>query len=170
MRVAVVGCGAMGAASAVRLWERGAGGAWSGPLVQEAFPMGRELEAASKQQLLTLTGLLMLGKPDAESVLASQAAAKDHGLEISLLDATELRRRYPGHIVADGEVAVFDPQAGFLRLEATMSALLAGPEVRANTLVTRVEPAKDGVEVATAGGAEKFDAAVIATGAWMREL
>ena len=199
MRVAVIGCGAMGAASAWRLQKRGAEvvcfdrfspphdigsthgesrvtrtayieGSWYVPLLQETFPMWHELEAESKQQLLTLTGLLMIGKPDAESVIASQAAARDHGLDVRLLDASELRRRYPGHIVADDEVAVFDPQAGFLRLEATMSALLAGLDVRGNTQVTRVEPKDAGVEVATADGVEMFDAAVIATGAWLREL
>ncbi|HET7467345.1 MAG TPA: N-methyl-L-tryptophan oxidase [Candidatus Dormibacteraeota bacterium] len=199
MKVAVIGCGAMGAATGWRLQKRGAEvvcfdrfspphdlgsthgesratrtayieGAWYVPLLQETFPMWRELEAESRQQLLTLNGLLMLGTAKSESVIASQAAAREHGLEIRLLDATELRRRYPGHIVADNEVAVFDPQAGFLRLEATMSAMIQGLEVRRNTRVTRVTPKATGVEVETASGAETFDAAVVATGSWMHEL
>src|SRR6266567_4100271 len=156
MRVAVVGCGAMGAATGWRLQKRGAEvvcfdryspphdlgsthgesrvtrtayfeGPWYVPLLQETFGMWRELEAESKQQLLTLTGLLMIGAPDSEAIVASQAAAKEHGLEIKVLDPSELRRRYPGHIVGD-------------------------------------------VEVATAQGSEMFDAAVIATGPWMSEL
>src|SRR6266568_1756088 len=183
MRVAVVGCGAMGAATGWRLQKRGAEvvcfdryspphdlgsthgesrvtrtayfeGPWYVPLLQETFGMWRELEAESKQQLLTLTGLLMIGAPDSEAIVASQAAAKEHGLEIKVLDASELRRRYPGHIVGDGEVAVLDPQAGFLRAEAAVSAMTRELNVRRNTQVTRVEPRSGGVEVATAQGTE----------------
>ena len=200
MRVAVVGCGAMGAATGWRLQKRGAEvvcfdrfspphdlgsthgesrvtrtayfeGPWYVPLLKETFGMWRELEAESKQQLLTLTGLLMIGAPDSDAVVASQAAAKEHGLDIKVLDASELRRRYPGHIVGDREIAIFDPQAGFLRVEAVVSAMTRDLNVRRNTQVTRVEPKSDGVEVATAqGSSETFDAAVIATGPWMSEL
>src|SRR5262245_32049533 len=165
MKVAVVGCGAMGAATGWRLQKRGAEvvcfdryspphelgsthgesrvtrtayieGLWYVPLLQETFGMWRELEAETKQQLLTLTGLLMIGTATAESVIASQSAAREHGLDVRVLEAAELRRQYPGHIVADDEVAVFDPQAGFLRLEATMTAMLQGLDVRRNTRVT----------------------------------
>src|SRR5229473_3302725 len=199
MRVAVVGCGAMGAATAWRLQKRGADvvcfdryspphdlgsthgesrvtrtayfeGPWYVPLLKETFGMWRELEAESKQQLLTLTGLLMIGAPDSEAVVASQEAAKEHGLEIKVLDASELRRTYPGHIVGDGEVAVFDPQAGFLRVEGIVAAMTRELNLRRDTQVTRVEPKAGAVEVATAKGAELFDAAVIATGPWMSEL
>jgi len=199
MRVAVVGCGAMGAATGWRLQRRGAEvvcfdrfspphdlgsthgesrvtrtayfeGPWYVPLLQETFGMWRELETDSREQLLTLNGLLMIGAPDSEAVMASQAAAKEHRLEIKVLDASELRRRYPGHTVGDGEVAVFDPQAGFLRVETVVSAMIRELDVRRNTQVTRVEPRSGGVEVATAEGSEMFDAAVIATGPWMSEL
>ena len=199
MRVAVVGCGAMGAAAGWRLQKRGAEvvcfdrysppheigsthgesrvtrtayfeGPWYVPLLKETFGMWRELEAESKQQLLTLTGLLMIGAPDSEAVVASQAAANEHGLEVKVLDASELRRRYPGHTVGDGEIAVFDPQAGFLRVEAIVSAMTRELNVRRNTKVTGVDPKSDGVEVSTAQGSEMFDAAVIATGPWMSEL
>src|SRR5438552_2323785 len=199
MRVAVVGCGAMGAAAGWRLQKRGAEvvcfdrysppheigsthgesrvtrtayfeGPWYVPLLKETFGMWRELEAESKQQLLTLTGRLMIGAPGSEAVVASQAAANEHGLEVKVRDACELRRRYPGHTLCDGEIAVFDPQAGFLRVEAIVSAMTRELNVRRNTKVTGVEPKSDGVEVFTAQGSEMFDAAVIATGPWMSEL
>src|SRR5258708_32275105 len=166
MRVAGVGCGAMGAATAWRLQKRGADvvcfdryspphdlgsthgesrvtrtayfeGRWYVPVLKETFGMWRELEAESKHQLFTLTGLLMISAPDSEAVVASQTAAKEHGLEINLLDASELRRRYPGHIVGDGEIPVFDPQAGFLRVEGIIPALTRDLTGRSNTQVVR---------------------------------
>lgn len=199
MRVAVVGCGAMGAATGWRLQKRGAEvvgfdrfspphelgsthgesrvtrtayyeAPWYVPLLQETFPMWRELEAESHEQLLTLNGLLMIGLPDSEAVRASQASASEHGLNVGILDATEIRRSYPGHIVGDGEVAVFDPQAGFVRLEAAVSAFLRAFDVRRNTEVLRVEPRGDGVDIVTAEGQEHFDAAVISAGPWTSDL
>src|SRR2546423_12016500 len=124
MRVAVVGCGAMGAATGWRLQRRGAEvvcfdrfspphdlgsthgesrvtrtayfeGPWHVPLLQETFGMWRELEADSREQLLTLNGLLMIGAPDSEAVVAPQAAAQEHRLEIKVPNAPEPRRPQP---------------------------------------------------------------------------
>src|SRR6266702_2276485 len=104
MRVAVVGCGAMGAATGWRLQKRGAEvvcfdryspphdlgsthgesrvtrtayfeGPWYVPLLQETFGVWRQLEADSKQQLLTLTGLLMIGAPDSVSSCCFESAS-----------------------------------------------------------------------------------------------
>jgi sarcosine oxidase len=199
MRVAVIGCGAMGAASAWRLSERGAEvvtfdrfspphdkgsthgdsritrtaymeGEWYVPLVQETFPLWRELEKRSGADLLTITGLLTIGRPDSAAVKATQLAARKHALDVKVLDATEVRRRYPAHIVADDEIAVLDEQAGILRPEAAVTAMLKGIDVHRNVQVTALEPRADGLDVVTATGAERFDAAVIAAGPWVREL
>jgi sarcosine oxidase len=199
MRVAVIGCGAMGAAAAWRLARRGADvacfdryspphdrgsthgdtritrtayfeGAWYVPLLQETFPMWRELERSTQTDLLTITGLLTLGRPDSESIVGALAAARQHRLETRVLDSGEVRRLYPAHVVADDEIAVFDPQAGFVRPEAALVAMLQGLDVRRQTPVIELKTRPDGVEVVTSGGAEKFDAAVLATGPWIAEL
>jgi len=199
MRVAVVGCGAMGAASAWRLQKRGAEvvaydmfapphdrgsthgesritrtaymeGPFYVPLLQETFPMWRELESATKTQLLTMTGLLTIGRPDSGSVLAVQESARQHRLEVEVFDAAELRRRYPPHVFADNDVAVFDPQAGVLRPEMAVASMLEGVDVRRNAHVTAVEPRSGGVAIVTESGRDEYDAAVIATGAWIQEL
>jgi sarcosine oxidase len=204
LRVAVIGCGAMGAATGWRLATRGAQvvcfdrhspphsfgsthgesritrtayfeGAWYVPLLQETFPLWRELEQASGAQLLTLTGALMIGTPSAEAITGSLAAARAHGLDAGLLDAGELRSRYPGHVIEAGDGAVLDAQAGFIRPEAAVAAMIdrlvaAGGEIRRGTVVTDVAGRLDGVEVVAAGTREKFDAAVIAAGPWMPTL
>src|SRR6266849_10261777 len=110
MRVAVIGGGVMGAATSWRLAKRGVDvacydrhspphafgsshgesriirtayfeGPWYVPLVQEAFPLWRELEQESGSQLLTLTGALMIGPPSAEAVAGARAAATAHRLD-----------------------------------------------------------------------------------------
>jgi sarcosine oxidase len=204
MRVAVVGCGAMGAATGWRLAERGAKvvcfdrhspphslgsshgesritrtayfeGPWYVPLLQETFPLWRELEAAAGAELLTLTGALMIGPPSAETVSGALAAATDHGLDVRLLKADEMRRTYPGHIVGNRDVAVLDKQAGFVRPEAAVAAMIGriealGGEVRRGVVVSAVNHRPDGVEVVSNEARETFDAVVIAAGPWMREL
>jgi len=178
MRVAVVGCGAMGAASAWRLKARGADvvafdrfspphergstlgesritrtaymeGAFYVPLLRESFPLWRELERSSGEQLLTITGLLTIGPPDSEAIAATQATAREQKLETHVIEAAEMRKRYPGHIVADGEVGLLDPQAGFLRPERAVEAMARGVDVRRDTAVTAIEFRADGVDVMT---------------------
>ncbi|HLZ94132.1 MAG TPA: N-methyl-L-tryptophan oxidase [Candidatus Dormibacteraeota bacterium] len=199
MKVAVVGCGAMGAAASWRLSKRGAEvvafdryspphdkgsthgdsritrtayleGAFYVPLLQETFPMWRELEAATGAELLTMTGLLTLGALGSPSIEATLASAREHDLAVRTLDTADLRKLYPGHIVADGEVGVLDAQAGFLRPEKAVEAMARGLDVRRNVVVNALVPEGDGVEVVTDAGRERFDAAVIAAGPWVRAL
>jgi sarcosine oxidase len=204
MRVAVVGCGAMGAATGWRLAKRGAKvvcfdrhspphalgsshgesritrtayfeGPWYVPLLQETFPMWRELGQDAGAELLTLTGALMIGEPSAKVVRGALAAASEHGLDARRLNADELRRGYPGHVVDPGDVAVLDAQAGFIRPEAAVTAMIdrltaLGGEIRRGAVVTEVSSRSHGVEVATAAGVDKFDAVVVAAGAWTNEL
>ena len=117
----------------------------------------------------------MIGSPSAEAVTGALAAAADYGLDVRLLKADEIRRAYPGHIVGNRDVAVLDAQAGFLRPEAAVAAMIGrvealGGEIRRGVVVAAVNPHPDGVEVVTDESRETFDAAVIAAGPWMHDL
>lgn len=150
-------------------------GSWYVPLLRETFPLWRELEEASGASLLTLTGALMIGHPAADSVTGALAAARAHGLDARLLNAGELRRRYPGHVFGDHDVAVLDSHAGFVRPEAAIAAMIErlvalGGEIKRDTVVTTVDSHPNGLEVVAAGARETFDAVVIAVGPWMPSL
>jgi sarcosine oxidase len=200
VRVAVVGCGAMGAATGWRLAERGVDvvcidrhspphalgsthgetritrtayfeGPWYVPLLQETFPLWRELEQSSRAQLLNLTGALMIGSPSSEMIVGARASASTHDLDIEELEAEEATRRYPGQVLDPTEVAILDRQGGFVRAEEAVGAmidqmLVHGGELRRNCIVTSV----DGRTVTTAEGRETFDAVVIAAGPWTHEF
>ncbi len=150
-------------------------GPWYVPLLQETFPLWRELESATGVELLTLTGALMIGPPSAEAVTGALAAAADYSLDVRLLKADEIRKTYAGHIVGNHDVAVLDAQAGFVRPEAAVSAMIGrlealGGEIRRGVVVSAVNHHADGVEVVTDEAREMFDAAVIAAGPWMHDL
>src|SRR5207245_3375179 len=188
MRVAVIGGGAMGGASSWRLAKRGVDvvcydryspphafgsthgesriirtayfeGPWYVPLVQEAFQLWRELEAETGADLLTMTGALMIGEPDSEAVKGAVESAKAHGLDVELRDGDELRSRYRGHVVPDGQVAVLDKQAGILHPEAAVTAMLfQTPAVVRDRAVGSVAELVD-----------SFDSVVVAAGPWTPE-
>src|SRR5258708_8970604 len=105
------------------------------PLLQRAYQLGGARERQSGETLLQITGGLMIGLPDSELVAGARASAEQHGLQYELLDAAELRRRYPAFEPADDEVALAEPHAGFLRPERCIAAHLrlaceAGAETR----------------------------------------
>jgi sarcosine oxidase len=189
MRVAVVGGGAMGAAAAWRLTKRGAEvvcydrfspphalgsshgesriirtayfeGSWYVPLLQEVFPLWRELESATGADLLTMSGALMLGAATSEAVTGAISSAQTHSLRVEVIESGELRRRYAGHVVRDGDVGVLDTQAGFLRPEAAVGAMLSQvPNVERNSTIMSI-----------ADLLSDFEAVVVAAGPWMPEL
>lgn len=130
------------------------------PLLREAFELWRELESVSRTRLLTMTGALYIGAADSEPVVGAQDSAKQHGLDIDVLNAASLRKRYPGHTPRDGDLAVLDREAGILNPEGAVSAMLhQAPEVRRGQRVGQPETLL-----------KEFDSIVVATGPWTPEL
>lgn len=199
--VAVIGLGAMGASALWRLALRGARaigfeqyelghdrgsshgesriirsayfeGAQYVPLVQRAFPMWRDLEARSSASLLALTGALMIGSPESALVQGTLASAREHDLAHEILDADEMRRRYPQHRLHAGEVGVYEAAAGVLRPEAAIAAMLAqagasGARVLRRTAVTRITPDGSSMRVEAGGTEYRVRHAIVAVGPWL---
>src|SRR3954463_16835476 len=82
------------------------------------------LGGGSGTALLPLTGGVYLGRPDSPTVAGSLRAAREWNLPHELLDATEIRRRFPRLSPDDDEVALYETAAGFVRPELTVSAHL----------------------------------------------
>jgi sarcosine oxidase len=196
--VIVVGLGSMGAAAAYHLAERGvrvlgvdrftpphtrgahtggsriirlayAEGAAYVPLLQRAYDLWPRVEVAAGTRLLTRTGGLMLGRPESDTVAGALESARRHRLDHELLDAAEIRRRFPAFVPADGEVGLHEEVAGVVRPEAAIDALLrlaaeAGADLRYGVEVTGWRTTTDGVEVHTADGVLSADRLVLCPG------
>ena len=135
-------------------------GPWYVPLLHEAFGLWRELEAATGADLLTLTGALMIGSESSDVVRGALESARRHDLDVDVMSADLVRDRYPGHVLNDDDVGVLDRQAGFVRPEAAVEAMLSlVPDVRRDTPVADVQALLD-----------RFDAVVVAAGPWTPEL
>jgi sarcosine oxidase len=184
--VIVVGLGAMGSAAAYHLARRGqrvlgldafpAGhtlGSSHGetriirmayfehpdyvPLLKRAYELWSKLETEAKTPLLHLTGGLFVGPTDGDLVPGSKHSAEVHGLPHELLDAAEIRRRFPAFTPREHEVGLFEPQAGVLLAEACVEAHLSlaaqlGAELRHAEPVTKWVVQADDAQVETPRG------------------
>jgi sarcosine oxidase len=145
------------------------------PLIQAAFPLWRELEVETDQQLLTENGALFIGRADAGYVPEAIATAQQYDLPHEVLDAAQALRRYPQHRLDAGEAAFLDHRAGFLRPEAAVRAAAwraeqLGAHVVRTARVEGIEEHEDSVEVRTAAGAFRAAQVIVAAGAWTEKL
>jgi len=202
--VAVIGLGAMGSAAALALARRGIPvlgldrfhpphqfGSSHGrsriireayyespvyvPLVQRALDLWRALEQESGRTLFQPTGGLMLGLPEGELVTGSRLSAQAHGVPVQLLDAAEIRRRYPELRPERGTIGVLEERAGFLDPEGAVEACLtlaqrAGAAFRYGTPVSGWRRSRNGLVLATTAGTVECDSAILTAGPWTEPL
>lgn len=147
------------------------------PLVLRAYELWREAERATGADLLLITGALMIGAPDSEVVAGSLRSAREWGLDHELLDAGDLRRRFPAFAPTPETVALYEAQAGVVRPEAAVAAHLAlatqaGADLRFEEpiLAWEADSSGEGVTVTTGRGVERADRLVVCPGAWAPEL
>jgi sarcosine oxidase len=145
------------------------------PLVQRAYELWQALQRDAGEPLLHVNGGLMLGPREGMLVTGTLHSAAEHGLPHELLDPREVHARFPAFSIADDNVAVLDPRAGFLRPEACTDAHLAlaarhGAELRFEEPLTEWEPDGDGVRVRTANGTYTAERLLLTAGAWTGAL
>ncbi|MEV0404934.1 N-methyl-L-tryptophan oxidase [Actinoallomurus sp. NPDC050550] len=203
-RVAVVGVGTMGSQAAWRLAARGAEvvgfdrfapghdrSAAGGetrifrsahfedsryvPLLKHADTLWRRLQDESGRELRRLTGCLLMGPAEHQQMRTVLESIAEHGLEHEVLDADALAKRFPQFRLEDGDAAVLDRNAGYVRPELTVvtaarEAERLGARIHRYTPVREIVPAGGGVDVRTDEHTERFDAVVVTVGPWVNEL
>jgi sarcosine oxidase len=145
------------------------------PLLLRAYELWERLERDTGQELMTLTGGLMIGRRGSELVSGSVRSAEEHGLPYELLDADEIRERFSPFSPDPETVALYEKKAGFVRPEETVRAHLdraeaLGADLRFEEPVVSWEASEDGVRVETQGGSYEAERLVITPGAWAPQL
>ncbi len=152
--VAIIGLGTMGSFAAVELARRGLSvvgfdqftpphgrGSHSGSTrvyriaypegtgyVQLAQRAGELWDQAAEQlgtQLLHRTGMLNMGIPGQRFIQEIEESASTNRLPIERLSANEVHRRYPAFEIGEDYVGLFDAQAGWIDVDASITASLA---------------------------------------------
>jgi sarcosine oxidase len=116
------------------------------PLLQRARDLWRELEADSGTSLLEVTGIVTIADHDHPDHAALLRAGRERGLAFEVVTGDEARRRLPEHLIREGDVAIFDPEGGYVRSEqAVFSAIQAAQRRGASFLGDRTVTALDRV-------------------------
>lgn len=149
------------------------------PLLLESYRLWEELEELSGEQLKVETGLLEVGPRDGVVVPGVLAAARQHGLAVEELAPADIESRWPAFRFPDQSspsdlAGVFEPRAGYLKVEECVAACLAqaqrhGAELLANVEVHDWQAGED-VTVRTSAGDFRANRLVITAGAWAGPL
>ncbi|HEJ9094932.1 N-methyl-L-tryptophan oxidase [Serratia odorifera] len=145
------------------------------PLVLRAQALWNGLALTSGEQLFHACGVLNIGPHDAEFITNARHSAHAFRLNSQLLTADEIQQRWPEFSVPSNYVAVFEPDAGFLRAELAIAQYIklakdAGCSQLFNCAVTSVAAMDDGVEVTTPEGRFQARKVVVAAGTWVKKL
>ncbi|MGD0416424.1 MAG: N-methyl-L-tryptophan oxidase [Terriglobales bacterium] len=197
---AVIGLGTMGSFAAVELAKRGFSvigldqftpphdrGSHSGGtrIYRIAYPEGTgyvklaqragELwDQAAEQfgtQLLHRIGLLYMGNPRQAFIQSIHASVSANQLRLETLSAAEVYRRYPAFEIPEDYVGVFDSQAGWIDVEASIRsahsyATALGVECQFNQPVEGWDASDDHVRVHLRHQTVTASKLIITAGAW----
>ena len=149
------------------------------PLAVRSHALWREIEADTGETLMRTVGALIISAPNLGAVHHGKYdfleqtidAARAFGIDHELLEAAEIRARYPQFAVRDHERAYFEPGAGILYPERCVTAQLTlarrhGASIRAGEAALAIEPVLGGVRVVTDAGSYEAAAAAVCAGAW----
>ncbi len=142
----------------------------------------RELERETGSTLLVAHGGLVLSSKARTSQCHTEdffantvAAAEKYGIAHEILDAGQVRRRFPQFRIADDESGYFEPGAGFVRPEECVRVQLAlaeqrGAELHRGEVATSFDASDSGVTVTTDRDTYSADALIVAAGPWLPGL
>lgn len=150
---------------------------WLAPLATASWDRWLALERETGTPLLTRTGGLYGGPAASAIVAGARESVDDHGVVHEVLDAAKIHRRWPILEPAEDTVAVFEEQAGTIRIDRAIETHLAVAERNGarldfgRRLVDWRPAAGGGFEVETADGRVAGAAhLVITTGPWIGEF
>ncbi len=206
--IAIIGAGVMGAAAACELARDGARVAlidqarlpnpraasvdhskvfrfaypdpFYAGLAARARALWLEAEQATETELMTQTGLLMIGsrnaQPGYQDTLDSYNALRSIGLEAEMMTGDEAARLFPQFNADAIEYGVLDPSGAILHAERAVTALInlarrRGASVIENRRVVSIKN-REGLTALTVepGGVIECRRAMIASGPWTRNL
>ena len=152
------------------------------PLALRSHELWREMERATGMRLLTRTGGLIISSSAKSSRSHVEdffentlAAARRYGIAHELLDAVEIRRRFPPFKALDDEHGYLERDAGFLRPEECVRAQLvlaqqSGATIRRGETALGFDASDRGVTLRTDRGSFEADRLIVAAGPWLPGL
>ncbi|PYC03747.1 N-methyl-L-tryptophan oxidase [Pseudomonas protegens] len=154
------------------------------PLAIRSQQIWRELETELDVPLFEQCGVLvMTASTDPQRPAdaldftdTSIALARRYGIEHEVLDAADIRQRFPQFApLADSARGYFEPGGGFVRPERCIDAQLTRARQLGATLITgqtvlELKPDTEGVEIISTGSPIKARQVIVSAGMWSAQL
>jgi monomeric sarcosine oxidase len=144
---------------------------------KSAYKDWAELERITGQKMLTTTGGVVFFPSDSPILSGDFTRSLDaQNVPYEMLDAQEVKRRWPQFDIPDSVSTVFTPDSGIAHAAKTVNSLqfLArshGAVLKDNTRVDRVTPqAAGGVMIETSKGRFRAGKVILTTDAWINKL
>ncbi|WP_458114012.1 N-methyl-L-tryptophan oxidase [Arthrobacter sp. R1-13] len=118
------------------------------PILQRSQDLWRDLEKIGGMPLLNTTGFVTMLDEDHPLLESLIEAGKTSGLDYESLRGDEARAKYPEHVIRDTDVALFDPEGGYVYSEKAVATALVesarlGAQFLGNRKAQSVEPYGD---------------------------
>lgn len=140
------------------------------------YPMWRDLEQAAGEPLYVKTGGLDFAKADNPHFLATRHAIQVSEINFEELTPDEVAYRFPQFNLDDGMEAIYQADAGALRVSRCVIAHVRlavenyGTTFIENVTVQKIIPSADGVTVETSQGTFSAARLVVGAGTWSKPL
>lgn len=148
-------------------------------LAKSAYKDWADLEEASKQKLLTITGGVIIFPKDGPLTASQWAKGLDaHNMPYEHLDANESNKRWPQFNIKDNMEVIYTSDSGIAHASKSVTAMqflarFHGAELKERTKVERVIPNSSqgsGVSIETSNGRFSASKVILAADAWINEL
>lgn len=144
-------------------------------LALKADRLWKELEVASGQKLLVRSGVLNMADRSAGKFMTRLPGCKEAGVQVEMLDAAEVQRRWAGITLPESYEAMYEPNAGYLYSEQCIAAyrklaLAEGAMLLPYNPVQQIQVDGSGVRIRTRAGEFSADQLIITAGAWFKSL
>ena len=152
------------------------------PLSQRSYKIWRELERKTGKKLLEITGGLIISSGAKTAINHvpeffenTIKAAKKYKIKHEVLDASQIRKRFPQFNVQDNEVGYYEPNAGFLRPEECVNAQISmakkyGATTLTNEKVTSFSEKVGVIKVKTNLNEYEAKKLIVSAGPWLPTL
>jgi monomeric sarcosine oxidase len=141
-------------------------------LARSAYAAWSQIEEDAGCKLVWKTGGIDLGTRETISFKSRIASINSENVEHEIIDAREIRKRYPQFHVPADTVAIIQPDAGLVDADkavATMvqNAIKFGAVVMDNTPMVSIELSDDGAIIQTESKSYTCQKLIITAGAWI---
>jgi sarcosine oxidase len=145
------------------------------PLLRRAYEHWDRLGALTGSPMLIRTGALMIGAADSDVVTGTLLTARTWDLPHEVLSRDAMLDRYPQFALYEGDVGVFEANAGYVSPERAIRTQLdmaigGGADLVFDTVVSGWQFTDTGVAVFAGGETVTANYLVLSAGAWASKL